>query len=391
MNEQLKLVEMPRQDILRAYCTDNQIVPTRGIDLCLPDTRLTVVIPSYNEAGFINQTLLSLGKSSVPIEIVVVDNESSDGTVDEVNTAASYLKYPVTLITHATKGPVNARKRGMDEVVAQYLQKRVTEPRYIAMIDADTLAPPDWAEAIYKTFQETGAAALGGSYHFLPELDEIIKNHKGITNYFNHLSSLVHFFIINRAALPQTRGANAAIEIVPYAAIGGAQQPKNEYGKPVKGSDVRFGEAVRDIGLSVSYIPVMTQTSARRAIYSLAKGVSQASISRMDTWVDCRDQDVNLLNQIIDRLDAQELNEHKIERATSFIYHSVFLPIITGQLEIDGLINILGTDHDLIKILKAAKVEMMGKSLVEMKNKAREIDRLYSRSLLAEIDGKINN
>ncbi|KKS95746.1 MAG: bi-functional transferase/deacetylase [Candidatus Gottesmanbacteria bacterium GW2011_GWA2_43_14] len=386
------LQELPRKDLLIQYCAENNIEPTPGVELCREGSLVTVVIPAYNEKESIGQTIMSLGKSDAPIEIVVVDNGSDDGTQAEVMRLGQEITQPLTLLEATVKGPVYARKRGMDEVVAQYLLRdKSGKPRYIALTDADTLVRPNWARAVYNEFQRSGASALGGTFHFSPELDDIIEQATGIKKYFMSSVDLINYFMINKAALTQTRGANMAIEIAPYAAIGGAQQPRDGQGNLLKGSDVLFGNALRLRGQKVGHIPVMTQSSARRTLTSLGMGESQASISTMTSWIDCRVRDADYLREIIADLNPEILHRHKFERETTFVYHSVLLPVLSGELSLDGLTGILGADHPLVTVLGQDIGIMSGKPVEDLKERARQLDRQFSHNLIEIAENKIHN
>ena len=55
-------------------------------------TTLSVVIPYYNEAGFLPQTLRSLlAQTRVPDQLILVDNGSTDGT-EELCRAIRHLE-----------------------------------------------------------------------------------------------------------------------------------------------------------------------------------------------------------------------------------------------------------------------------------------------------------
>ena len=71
--------------------------------------RISTIIPAYNRADLIGETLRSvLEQDRPPAEVIVVDDGSSDGTPDVV---ASYGK-AVTLIRQANAGPGPARNTG---------------------------------------------------------------------------------------------------------------------------------------------------------------------------------------------------------------------------------------------------------------------------------------
>ncbi|MCW4352003.1 glycosyltransferase family 2 protein [Hoyosella sp. YIM 151337] len=105
----------------------------------MPENRLkiSVVIPAYNEATTIGACLESLQGQSVD-EVIVVDNNSTDGTAD---IARSYSG--VTVVHEPQQGVVHARTTAFNS--ANY--------EIIARIDADTRVMEGWADAIREYFE----------------------------------------------------------------------------------------------------------------------------------------------------------------------------------------------------------------------------------------------
>ncbi|MDG1175073.1 MAG: glycosyltransferase family 2 protein [Flavobacteriales bacterium] len=88
------------------------------------DTKtLSIVIPCYNEQGYIENCVLSLlqnGYSSSLIEILVVDGGSTDGTIEKVNSLS--LKYPqVKLLNNEKKKTPFALNLGIEKAANDYL------------------------------------------------------------------------------------------------------------------------------------------------------------------------------------------------------------------------------------------------------------------------------
>lgn len=96
----------------------------------MPDT-ISVVIPAFNLAGIVGATLHTvLAQTVLPHEVIVVDDGSSDGTVEEIEAAAS--QFPVGLVrilSGAHRGPGAARNLGMAAATGNW----------IAFLDGDDL------------------------------------------------------------------------------------------------------------------------------------------------------------------------------------------------------------------------------------------------------------
>src|SRR5690606_25259887 len=95
-----------------------------------------LVIPAYNESETIEACLTAALQQSHPFdEIIVVDNNSTDDTVERVR------NFPgVRVITEQKQGVTYARDTGFDIITTDV----------IGRIDADSLLDPDWAEQVLR-------------------------------------------------------------------------------------------------------------------------------------------------------------------------------------------------------------------------------------------------
>src|SRR5688572_27598110 len=99
--------------------------------------KVSLVIPAHNEGAYLGQCLLSALSQSVPFsEIIVVDNNSSDGTAEIAKS------FGVKVLKQRHQGVVHARNLGFDSARAEIL----------ARVDADTILPTDWNARVTKTF-----------------------------------------------------------------------------------------------------------------------------------------------------------------------------------------------------------------------------------------------
>ncbi len=122
-----------------------------------PDPLVSVIIPAWNEEEGILHTLISLANTNTnyPTELLVVDNNSTDGTVDLLHTL------DVTVLSEKKQGVGHARKCGL-------LNAR---GKYILTGDSDTLYPPGWITAMTKAMidgEQENVYCVHGSYSFLP-------------------------------------------------------------------------------------------------------------------------------------------------------------------------------------------------------------------------------
>src|SRR5580698_8071477 len=96
--------------------------------------KITVLIPCYNEEGGIGAVIKSfpverLNSFGYTLEIMVIDNNSSDKTADVAR------KHGATVIHEPKKGKGNAMRLGFRSISS--------DTDYVVMLDGDTTYKPD--------------------------------------------------------------------------------------------------------------------------------------------------------------------------------------------------------------------------------------------------------
>lgn len=100
--------------------------------------KVSIVIPVYNEAAQLGACLEAIAAQTIkPFEVIVVDNNSTDGTAAEARRRSF-----VTLLREKRQGVVYARSTGFD----------AARGNIIARIDADSIVAPDWVAQIINAF-----------------------------------------------------------------------------------------------------------------------------------------------------------------------------------------------------------------------------------------------
>jgi glycosyltransferase involved in cell wall biosynthesis len=114
---------------------------------------LSVIVCAHNESGYLETCLHSLlAQSRCPDEIIVVNNDSSDGTG---NVAARIAG--VRVIDEPRRGLVVARETG----------RRAATGDILVYVDADCRAPFQWLEKIERRFlKRPSLLALSAPYRF---------------------------------------------------------------------------------------------------------------------------------------------------------------------------------------------------------------------------------
>jgi glycosyltransferase involved in cell wall biosynthesis len=117
---------------------------------------ITVVLPVLDGLPWIEFQLDALTRQdcSLPWELVVADNGSSDGTAEVVTTWADRDDRIRLIDASATAGPGAARNRGV----------ATSSSRLLAFCDADDIVQPGWLTACGEALQDVDAAA--GTFDF---------------------------------------------------------------------------------------------------------------------------------------------------------------------------------------------------------------------------------
>jgi succinoglycan biosynthesis protein ExoO len=108
----------------------------------------SVLIPAYNVSGIIERAIRSAAaQTTPPLEILVVDDCSTDNTVDVVKALARDIPSIRLLSTHANSGPSAARNVGL----------RAAQGDWIALLDSDDAWKPGRLERLSEVASATSA------------------------------------------------------------------------------------------------------------------------------------------------------------------------------------------------------------------------------------------
>lgn len=154
-----------------------------------------VVIPTFNSANTIERALKSVGEQSVqPNEVIVVDNASTDNTVNAVKLfAQSTLQLNLSLIElDSNTGPGNARNIGWNRC----------RTSLIAFLDSDDSWHPRKLEIQLKVIQDHPNHLLFGHKYATINSEEMVTvspiSGSGKLHYF----TLRDFLVRNRISTP---------------------------------------------------------------------------------------------------------------------------------------------------------------------------------------------
>src|ERR1700751_4006514 len=100
--------------------------------------RFSVVIPTYNRSHELRETLSSISKLQVSAtwEVIVVDNNSSDGTRETILDSAKSFPVPLHYLFEPEAGRSAALNTGI----------KLAKGEIVATTDDDVRVEPDWLE-----------------------------------------------------------------------------------------------------------------------------------------------------------------------------------------------------------------------------------------------------
>lgn len=204
---------------------------------------ISIVIPAWNEEKTIRNTLLSLSlqDTKVPFEVIVVDNNCTDKTVEIIKQFNTKL-YTLSIVRETKQSIGAARETGFDAARANI----------IASTDADTILPTNWVSRIWNEFSyNKNLAGLVGTYTFVskgPLFNGIfLQLLKGVDYTHKAMSGFFAFrglnFAIGKSFWKKSGGFNRKISVL---------------------EDVELSLRVSKLG-AITYIPSLrVETSYRR-------------------------------------------------------------------------------------------------------------------------------
>ena len=166
---------------------------------------VTVIVPAYNESAGIVAAVGSIAASDHPVEIIVVDDGSSDGTADLVEA----LALPgVVVIRKENGGKPSALNAGL----------RAASHQLVVMVDGDTVFEPDTVRKLIQPFADPRIGAVSGNTK--------VANRGGILGAWQHIEYVVGFNLDRRLfdvaeCMPTVPGAIGAFRRDALERVGG--------------------------------------------------------------------------------------------------------------------------------------------------------------------------
>lgn len=188
--------------------------------------RLSVIMPVYNGAIYLDQSLAALRAGTrPPDEIIVVDNGSTDDSAAKARTYGAGV-----LPANGHRGPAQARNRGAAAASGEVL----------VFVDADVVVRPDALARIEQTLlDQPDVDAVFGSYDDDPPAPGLASRYKNLLHHYVHQHG-------HREALTFWTGCGA-VRKTAFDAVGGFDE---RYTRPSI-EDIDLGARLRRAGKRV--------------------------------------------------------------------------------------------------------------------------------------------
>ncbi|MEP7028774.1 MAG: glycosyltransferase [Candidatus Eisenbacteria bacterium] len=211
---------------------------------------VSVVVPAYNEALLLPSCLASLLVQDYagPIEILLVDNASTDGT------AGVARSFGVIVLDEPHRGYGPALWRGFDGAAGEI----------IAVTDADTIVPRDWISRLVAAYDaDPTVVAVGGAIEFSdPNLRGRLFT-RGLLPWINRLDRA-------NPSGPHLWGANLSVRRDAFDQVGGWNREFSFQ------ADTELSERLRAVG-RVEVLPdIVVRTSSRRWNHAVLPNLLQS-------------------------------------------------------------------------------------------------------------------
>jgi glycosyltransferase involved in cell wall biosynthesis len=169
-------------------------------DSSLP--KISIVTPSYNQAEFLERTILSMLNQNYPnLEYIIIDGKSTD---DSTKVIKKYEKFLTFWVSEEDEGQSHAINKGLSRAKGEI----------VAYLNSDDIYLPGALEKVADFFKNNPKIDIVyGDYYIINEYDEIIKKKKEI-NFDYTMGCFIGFGLI--IGQPATFIKRRVIEKVGY-------------------------------------------------------------------------------------------------------------------------------------------------------------------------------
>jgi glycosyltransferase involved in cell wall biosynthesis len=341
-------------------------------------TRMSVVLPVYNEAANLPDVLTSLYEqrgADGPLdkslyEIVLVDNNSTDDTVKIARRfAAEHPDLALHIVPEPEQGVACARKTGMDFASQRSARRGPPDSEkrfYLVSADADCRVDERWLWELL-TAMESGKAAIGVcDYYYSPE------HFTGRPRLWDAIQRTLRCRAVTFSlfgGFPDGKGF--AVEREAYEKVGGIEifyQLQNGRFVNHLSDDWDFGILVRGSGEDIAYVPgSRVEINPRRVNHALDEVITGRAYGS-DGIIVMRD--IRMPEPTPDR-GGEDLTEEEALQAWEFSVKdftpkNTILPVLLTPSLLD--------DDAVIEFFGPSLAERLGQRIAEIKEEMRVVD-----------------
>jgi|GEM_PF-1857272 len=156
-NARLSLNFRERRILLaRCFQLNQQLFKNKGGEVSTELGSVTLAVCTRSRSPMLGDTLRALAGQRLPdgvrVEILVVDNKSTDDTCQVVENFSRESPVPISYFFQGAGGLSAARNRVLEEATGEL----------VVFTDDDVIPMPDWLFELWTNYRSSGASVLGG-------------------------------------------------------------------------------------------------------------------------------------------------------------------------------------------------------------------------------------
>lgn len=213
---------------------------------------LSIIIPTYNRASLLEGALASVQQLRCPldwkVEVIVVDNNSTDSTAEVVANASKAGPYDVRAVIEVRQGLNYGRNRGIEE--AQF--------EHLIFLDDDMLVDAGWLEGYVEAIETLDPDCVVGPVEpwFERPPDSWLTDRmlESVSSTYSLKGD--ELVLVEESRAHEVPGCNFGVRTMAAREVGGFHPRLDRSGKGMlAGGDTELGEKLVFAGKKTAYSP----------------------------------------------------------------------------------------------------------------------------------------